>query len=194
MHSAQTRSGCEFSFKATPAAVRAARHRISATVREWGVALDEDLSFRLELVASELLTNGALHAGGRLTAVVAMELDLLFVEVLDESAAAPRPRTAGPDDESGRGLTLVEALCLLHGSEPTAEGKRCWAVLPLRQSHIGADVPQGRDIAHGPFSAQGPDTAYGPDSARWSLTEEGARLLARLCPFEERDAPQVPLG
>ncbi|MEU6480400.1 ATP-binding protein [Streptomyces sp. NPDC047017] len=187
MHRAQARSSLEFSFAAAPAAVRAARHRISATVREWGVPLDEELYFRLELVASELLTNAALHAGGRLTAVVALELDLLVVEVLDESAAAPRPRTAGPDDESGRGLTLVDALCLLYGSEPTAEGKRCWAVLPLRPAHIGTgpahdpDTSAGPCSAHGPDPAHDPDPAYGPDSVRWSLTPGGFRLLARLC-------------
>ncbi|MFE9417075.1 ATP-binding protein [Streptomyces griseofuscus] len=174
MHPVQTR----FTLEATPAAVPAARQRISAEVRGWGVPLDEDLRWRLELVVSELVTNAVLHASGRLTASIALDHDLLLVEIHDGSTTAPRPRTAGPCDETGRGLTLVAALCLFHGSELTAFGKRCWAVLPLR-SHTGTtDATPGSDGLC--------------DSARWTVAPAGAQLLARLFAPEEDTTPPRP--
>ncbi|MFE9559277.1 ATP-binding protein [Streptomyces sp. NPDC006703] len=174
MHPAQTR----FTLEATPAAVPAARQRISAQVRGWGVPLDEDLRWRLELVVSELVTNAVLHASGRLTASIALDHDLLLVEIHDGSTTAPRPRTAGPCDETGRGLALVAALCLFHGSELTAFGKRCWAVLPLR-SHTGTtDATPGSDGLC--------------DSARWTVAPVGAQLLARLFAPEEDTTPPRP--
>nr|WP_229698535.1 ATP-binding protein [Wenjunlia tyrosinilytica] len=111
--------------------MRTARRRIVAAVRSWGVELDDSLSHRIELVASELLTNGLVHAGGWLTAGADLDHDRLIVEVFDSNHVLPRPRVATPDDEGGRGLTLIDALCLSRGEESTASGKRCWAVLSV---------------------------------------------------------------
>ncbi|WP_225827185.1 ATP-binding protein [Streptomyces naphthomycinicus] len=170
MHPAQTR----FTLEATPAAVPAVRQWISAEVRGWGVSLDEDLCWRLELVVSELVTNAVLHAGGWLTVSIALEHDLLLVEVHDGSTTTPRPRATGPCDETGRGLVLVAALCLIHGSELAASGKRCWAVLPLRSHAENTDAT--------------PDSDALCDSARWTVTPVGAQLLARLLAPEEATA------
>ncbi|MFI2644235.1 ATP-binding protein [Streptomyces sp. NPDC018610] len=172
MHPAQTR----FTLEATPAAVPAARQWISREVRGWSVSLDEELRWRLELVVSELVTNAVLHAGGRLTASIVLEHDLLLIEVHDGSTTAPQPRAAGPCDETGRGLALVAALCLIHGSELTASGKRCWAVLPLRSCADNIDVMPGSDARW--------------DSARWTVTPAGAQLLAwLLAPVEDTTSP-----
>lgn len=162
-----------FAVEATPAAVRGARHRISAAVRSWAGQYDDELRFRLELVASELLTNGLVHAGGPLTVEVTLEHDLVVIGVLDGGTALPRPRAAGTDDERGRGLALTEALCLFQGAEHTATGKRCWAVLAT----ASAPGPAAEDT---PGSAQ--DGGAAPDVARWSLTTAGQRLLAHLSP------------
>ncbi|MES9524884.1 ATP-binding protein [Streptomyces capoamus] len=155
----------------TPQAVHAARHRIMDTVRTWNVHLDEHLRHRLELVASELLTNAALHVRSRLTAAITQENDLLLIEVHDASPTPPQPRTAGPYDVSGRGLTLVDALCLVHGSEPTTSGKRCWAILALCSPLPASDTdpPEGNGAA---------DDL--PDAVRWSITPAGACLLEQL--------------
>ncbi|MET9253440.1 ATP-binding protein [Streptomyces sp. NPDC003717] len=116
-----------FAVEATPRAVRAARHRIAATVRAWGVPLDEDA---LHLVAGELLSNALRHGGGPLAAGVATTADdLLVVEVWDAGRDLPR-HTATPLDEGGRGLPLIAAHSVRHGAEPAGSGKRCWAALP----------------------------------------------------------------
>ncbi|GGV50372.1 hypothetical protein GCM10010293_61300 [Streptomyces griseoflavus] len=101
-----------FTVEATEAAVRSARHRVSAAIRWWRVPVDEELCFTLELVTSELLTDGLLHARGPMTAGVALVYDLLFVSVLDRSPKLPQPRSAQADDECGRGLALIEELGL----------------------------------------------------------------------------------
>ncbi|WP_324786927.1 ATP-binding protein [Streptomyces sp. H51] len=160
-----------FTVEATPAAVHGARHRISATVRSWGASSDEELFSRLELVASELLTNGLQHAGGPMTVEVSLEQGFLVIAVLDGSRNLPQPSAAAVDDERGRGLLLIETLCLFQGVERTDSGKRCWAVLP---------------VSTGPAPAAGRSTQDGsaPD-ARWSVTAAGERLLSNLfeiCP------------
>ncbi|MEU5093601.1 ATP-binding protein [Streptomyces sp. NPDC020996] len=160
-----------FTVEATAAAVHGARHRISATVRSWGTSFEDELFSRLELVASELLTNGLQHAGGPMTVEVTLEQGLLVIAVLDGSPAVPQPCAAEVDDERGRGLLLIEALCLFQGVERTAFGKRCWAVLPVATTPAPADER----------SAQG----GGAPDARWSVTPAGEWLLSSLfeiCP------------
>ncbi|MFG3100390.1 ATP-binding protein [Streptomyces sp. NPDC048182] len=131
-----------FPVEATPRAVRAARHRIAATARAWGVPLDEDA---LHLVAGELLSNALRHGGGPLAAGVATTSDdLLVVEVWDADGNLPRdPDT--PGDETGRGLSLIAAHSVRHGAEPAAPGKRCWAALPPPEPrwHL---TPEGAEL------------------------------------------------
>ncbi|MFJ7336372.1 ATP-binding protein [Streptomyces sp. NPDC101116] len=163
-----SRRPIRFTLQATPAAVRAARHRISGAVHGWNVALSEDMRFYLELVSTELLTNAVRHARGPLTVSVALEGGFVVIEVVDGSTTVPLLRSADRDDEGGRGLALIDALCPLHGCELLPAGKRCWAVLPLRQTADAVPVANPADggAAH--------------DSARWSLTRAGARLLLHL--------------
>ncbi|MEU9068676.1 ATP-binding protein [Streptomyces sp. NPDC048306] len=164
-----------FTLEATPATVRAARRRIAATVRSWGVPLCEDQRVRLELVASELLTNGLLHAGGRLAVDVVLDEHLLVVEVSDRNSALPRRRRADPDAEGGRGLAVLGGLCVLRGAEGTETGKRCFAVVDLN-----APVRHGEAV---PLVALARDDA---EHERWSLTPAGGRLLGALLPGPER--------
>ena len=48
-------------------------------------------------------------------------------EVWDEAPGAPTRRAAGNDDESGRGLDLVDALSASWGWFPAQSGKCAWA-------------------------------------------------------------------
>lgn len=167
-----SRHRIRFALEATPAAVCAARHRISAAVRMWDVPSDEEVRFHQELVATGLLTHAIRHAYGPLSLGVALEDGLVVIEVVDGSTEVPRPRAAESDDEGGRGLTLIDALRLLHGSESLPAVKRCWAVLPVRPA-----------AAHPTPDAAGVDVAAGGaayDSARWSPTRAGDRLLLRM--------------
>ncbi|MCS0603385.1 ATP-binding protein [Streptomyces sp. LP11] len=156
-----------WTFDATPAAVHTVRRRMRAAVRWWGVALDDEDGARLELTASELLTNGLLHVGGRLSAELILDAGFLIVGVTDGSPVPPALPEPEPYAERGRGLALLDALGVMRGCEPAEGGKRCFAVLPLGGS------PEGP-----PRSAPGP-RAW---EDRWTVTPHAHRLLGRLFP------------
>jgi anti-sigma regulatory factor (Ser/Thr protein kinase) len=162
-----------FTVEATGAAVHRARHRVSAALGRWGEPVEEELRFSVELVTSELLTNGLRHAGGPMTVELTLIHDMVVVGVLDGSRELPRPRPTEADDECGRGLALIEDLSLMQGAEVTSRGKRCWAVLPLW-------TPQEQVIESAP--AEGADRGFEVDGERWSLAPQGSGLLASLFP------------
>ncbi len=65
----------------------------------------------VELLVSELVTNAVLHGGSLVTLEVDCEApEGISVAVGDNDPTPPVHRHAGPDDESGRGLALVELI------------------------------------------------------------------------------------
>lgn len=91
----------------------------------------EEVVTDVELVVSELVTNG-IRAGCR-----AIELSLtvapddVTVEVAEDAPGWPAPCSCGPSDDHGRGLALVEALTQSDwGVRPSGRGKAVWARLP----------------------------------------------------------------
>ncbi|WP_067969254.1 ATP-binding SpoIIE family protein phosphatase [Nocardiopsis trehalosi] len=56
----------------------------------------------------------------------------VWVEVFDNDLRLPRIRSAGADDEGGRGLYLVDQLATRWGSRPTPDGKAVWFEVPLK--------------------------------------------------------------
>lgn len=119
------------------------RHRKSAglarhVLREYlgGVLNGECLLGVGELVLSELVTNAVVHArvpqGRRIVVQFEILCGHLRIEVHDASGEKPVVRrSAGPDDSSGRGLRLVEALSVEWGCCPRPEGvgKVIWALV-----------------------------------------------------------------
>ncbi|ETK33106.1 ATP-binding SpoIIE family protein phosphatase [Microbispora sp. ATCC PTA-5024] len=55
----------------------------------------------------------------------------IWVEVFDQDLRLPRIRSAGENDEGGRGLYLVDQLARRWGSRPTREGKAVWFEIPI---------------------------------------------------------------
>lgn len=110
-----------------PSAVAFARNRVLAHVRSWGVPLGEELCESVKLVASELITNAVVHGGGFATVGLYYADGRLLLVVHDGNTAEPRRGCASYEDESGRGLALVELLAARNGWEPTANGKKVWA-------------------------------------------------------------------
>jgi anti-sigma regulatory factor (Ser/Thr protein kinase) len=82
------------------------------------------------LCVSELVTN-AVQAG---CSLLRLELDVgdarLRVAVVDDAPGLPVQRRAGPDDRTGRGLRLVEAIAGRWGVAPDGRVKSVWAELP----------------------------------------------------------------
>ncbi|MGK4583065.1 ATP-binding protein [Kitasatospora sp. HPMI-4] len=99
------------------------------------------------LLLSELMTNACWHArvpqGRHITARCVRYADRLRVEVSDASSELPEPRQAAPEDESGRGLALVEALADAWGAHlrECGVGKTVWFELGLPAGESGSAYP-----------------------------------------------------
>jgi anti-sigma regulatory factor (Ser/Thr protein kinase) len=127
---------------ALPTATPCTRLHARSIAYEWGLG---DLADTIELVVSELVTNAvqaSVDHDGRPrysadTGLACVHLRLstdglaMLVEVWDENAMLPEPGQPGLNDESGRGLVLVDALAERWGWElaPSGRGKVMWAVL-----------------------------------------------------------------
>ncbi|MFI5768586.1 ATP-binding protein [Streptomyces sp. NPDC051658] len=87
----------------------------------------------LLLCVSELLTNVIVHLGEGTPVTLRVAgtcSGRVRVELSDpEPCAWPTLRTAGPGDESGRGLSLVDALALRWGVDQGPYGKTVWCEL-----------------------------------------------------------------
>ena len=118
-----------------------ARLHARAVLAEWGL---HDLAESAELVVSELVTNAVRastgpdgrprYDGAAMPVVIlriASDCIRLLIEVWDGIPDAPAAAYPEPDEESGRGLMLVEAACD-HWSWQTVPGwpgKVIWAEL-----------------------------------------------------------------
>jgi PAS domain S-box-containing protein len=119
---------------ATPAAVRDGRSFVATVLTRWQCDESTDDA---RLLVSEVLTNAIRHAHGPVGLRLRLsDPDLLTVEVNDRSPRLPGRRQAATEDESGRGLLLVEALADSWGTRPADDGKTVWFTLrvPPRRS------------------------------------------------------------
>lgn len=107
---------------------------------EWSLLSVAD---SVELVVSELMTNAVRVSTGldgrpkydaraglaRIHLRLLSDREHVLIEVWDQDPHMPLATVAGPDDESGRGLMLVEALCERWSCDtsPGWDGKVVWA-------------------------------------------------------------------
>jgi anti-sigma regulatory factor (Ser/Thr protein kinase) len=127
---------------ALPTATPYARLHARNIAREWGL---HHLADTIELVVSELVTNAVKastdqdqrphyadeHGPTCIHLRLSADRRAALVEVQDENLKLPTPNQPGLDDESGRGLMLVEALAERWGWDlaPTGKGKIVWALV-----------------------------------------------------------------
>jgi len=127
---------------ALPTATPCSRLHARNIAHEWGLG---DLADTIELVVSELVTSAiraSVDHDGRPryssdTGLACIYLRLstdgvaALVEVWDEDFQLPTPTQASPNDESGRGLMLVDALAERWGWDmpPSGRGKIVWALV-----------------------------------------------------------------
>jgi anti-sigma regulatory factor (Ser/Thr protein kinase) len=119
---------------ALPGAVPSARHHTRRVLAGWGLGAFGEAA---ELVVSELVTNAiqACQAAGAHCQVqlrLASDRARVLIEVHDDSPQPPVPAGATADDESRRGLCLVEAVSAAWDwyPDPAAGGKVVWALVP----------------------------------------------------------------
>ncbi|WP_460446225.1 ATP-binding protein [Angustibacter aerolatus] len=127
-----------------PESVRAGRHLVEVLLADWGAGELSDLA---ALLASELLTNAATHAGTAIDLQVILsatepvtEARRLEIRVTDQ---LPGPllldiervglevvlHHPDLDAEGGRGLAMVSSLAVAWGVDHLETGKTVWFVL-----------------------------------------------------------------
>jgi anti-sigma regulatory factor (Ser/Thr protein kinase) len=125
-----------------PGQVRRARRQAREAVTRWGLAEHADLA---ELVVSELATNAIRHGDGLAGVCMSLAGCDLRVEVHDGAAERwPVRQQAADDDESGRGLALLDGLIGLHGGcrgvthDGTGRHKTVYVMITIIEPHRAA--------------------------------------------------------
>ena len=111
---------------ADASAAGAARRFVGRQLQSRGV--EEDQVATAQLCVSELVTNAVIHTGTGPAVTVRLDEDCILVLVSDagERGAVRQPEETEPEDVSGRGLALVEALTSAWSAERTADGTTVW--------------------------------------------------------------------
>ncbi|MGW5445019.1 ATP-binding protein [Streptomyces asiaticus] len=109
-----------------PTSASRARRLVRAALNTWdlGHLIDDGT-----LIISELVGNAARHSGCRLLRVSVRlpDRDRVRLAVTDKCPQPPTAQAPCCDDESGRGLVLVEAMSDRWGTEHRTWGKIVWA-------------------------------------------------------------------
>jgi anti-sigma regulatory factor (Ser/Thr protein kinase) len=120
---------------ALPGAVPSARLHARQVLWEWRLPA---CSENAELLVCELMTN-AIQASQSAESILPVRLWLssdrsrLLIQVWDSSSHPPTRTDADGDDESGRGLLIVEAISTKWGWHPKEDqgGKMVWALIEI---------------------------------------------------------------
>ncbi|MER6220172.1 ATP-binding protein [Streptomyces sp900105755] len=135
-----------FELAAHPGSPAQARRLVRARLTGWSICADTcDTAV---LVISELVTNAIVHtASSRVVCELHDHDDTVRIAVQDEGCAPdePHPSPQRPEEEHGRGLLLVEALCQAWGAQEHGSGLLVWAELPRRTDVAWTD--DARDAA-----------------------------------------------
>ncbi len=165
-------------FTSSPRGARLARRLAVRRLAEWGHPPASDPSCTVALLVGELTANAVRHGrvpgrDFRLRLAWDAAAELIRIEVSDagpqwHGAAGSMAPAPGPDDESGRGLLLVDALAARWGVMPRAVvGKTVWAEVltesgPLTLPPTPAPLQATAAPTHRPAPARAPSTASTP--------------------------------
>lgn len=155
-----------FELAAHPGSPAQARRLTRARLTGWSVC--EDTCDTAALVVTELVTNAIVHtASSHIVCELHDGADLVRIAVRDEGRApgVPHQSPQRADDEGGRGLLLVEAMCRAWGAQEHGPGLLVWAEL-ARAADVSAgildDTEIRNDLGWGAPSPR-PGTAGDPD-------------------------------
>ena len=112
-------------------APRRARGIVAEFCATYGIGAESEV---VELITSELVTNAVRHAGTQITLTLRLSGPLLRVAVRDGAGGDVQPvQLTDETAESGRGLSLVDALAERWGSVFLHSGKTVWATVRVRR-------------------------------------------------------------
>ncbi|WAZ21004.1 ATP-binding protein [Streptomyces cinnabarinus] len=146
-----------FELAAHPGSPAQARRLTRARLTGWSVC--EDTCDTAALVVSELVTNAIVHTASR---HIVCELhdgdDLVRIAVRDQGCAPgePHPAAQRGDEEHGRGLLLVDAVCHAWGAHEHGPGLLVWAELPRKADTPREDTGPRNDLGWGARPKPGP--------------------------------------
>jgi len=154
-----------------PVRVRQAREQARQALCGWGLGEHAELAELAGLIVSELAANAIQHGDGPVQVRVSYARGDLRVEVHDDGAGRPARRPVTADDESGRGLALLDDLIGQCGgtravaNDNAGPGKTVQVTVRLAAGPAGAPVtgappPTARRIHPGtPPGTGGPPRA-----------------------------------
>ncbi len=119
-----------------PRGVQDARRWVVQTCRDIG---RDDLVDCAELGVSELVTNAVIHTSTGPAVTVRLDEECILVLVSDHGGrgVVRPPEEAEPEDISGRGLALVDALSTSWSAERNADGTTVWFELARDRGEDG---------------------------------------------------------
>ncbi|MFF8912115.1 ATP-binding protein [Streptomyces sp. NPDC015032] len=139
-----TRKPWELPFLAEPEEVAGLRRTMRSHLRLWGLS---DVADAAEICVSELVANVIRHVGTGTSSALVVEMNGTHLRVAlrdPDTRALPTLLSVGPDDESGRGLAMLDALSERWGVTLGADSKLVWCDLatPLVSSGGHIDDPR----------------------------------------------------
>jgi anti-sigma regulatory factor (Ser/Thr protein kinase) len=148
-------------FRGEPESVSAAREFVRDALKgQSGEVLEA-----AELMVSELATNCVLHARTDFELAVQSRGEIR-VEVRDTGPGQPVPQSPKPQEPSGRGLRIVEAMSSTWGVVPSRDGKTVWFTLAEQPRLDGEAVPAGHAAGVGERSDREDGSEGKPQAAR----------------------------
>jgi anti-sigma regulatory factor (Ser/Thr protein kinase) len=115
-------------FRCQPESVPAARRFVREALHDQS----RDILEAAELMATELATNCVQHARTSFELTIDHGRGQIRIEVRDTGPGRPVPRSPTPQERTGRGLRIVEAMSDSWGIDPSSRGKTVWFTVPRR--------------------------------------------------------------
>ncbi|HUQ38778.1 MAG TPA: PAS domain S-box protein [Acidimicrobiales bacterium] len=134
----------EFTLPPDPRSPGQARRILRDVVTSAG---DEQWIDTAELALSEVVTNATLHARTQLVVIIVVYDDCICVEVRDGEPALPALRHYDREATTGRGLALVESICMECGVHSLGEaGKSVWFCVGAPAERSADDLLSAWDL------------------------------------------------
>jgi len=144
-------------FPGRPESVTAARRFVRAVLSDQS----REIVDAAELMTCELVTNCVQHAHCDFELAIHSHEEIR-IEVRDASRGIPVRRSPAPQDPSGRGLRIVEAMSDTWGIIPSETGKTVWFVLQPGASHDDPSSAASRERLVEDGDRRAPGSALSP--------------------------------